>query len=105
MHHHLLHLVRHGEVENPDRLVYADMPGFGLSERGWSERAAFLSGKYRHVVAVNICNGRVDQSIPVEVARRDGFRVDTLSKRCIRGGLERTIPIAVDDVKFTTPFV
>ena len=35
-----LHLVRHGEVENPDRLVYADMPGFGLSERGWSEAAA-----------------------------------------------------------------
>ena len=35
-----LYLVRHGEVENPDRLVYADMPGFGLSDRGWAEAAA-----------------------------------------------------------------
>ena len=33
-------LVRHGEVENPDRVVYADMPGFGLSERGRAEAAA-----------------------------------------------------------------
>lgn len=34
-----LHLVRHGEVENPDRVVYADMPGFGLSARGRAEAA------------------------------------------------------------------
>lgn len=29
-----IHLVRHGEVENPDNLVYASLEGFGLSERG-----------------------------------------------------------------------
>ena len=29
-----LHLVRHGEVENPDHLVYANLDGFGLSARG-----------------------------------------------------------------------
>jgi len=29
-----LHLVRHGEVHNPDGIVYADLPGYGLSERG-----------------------------------------------------------------------
>lgn len=28
------HLIRHGEVENPRGVVYADLPGFGLSERG-----------------------------------------------------------------------
>ena len=33
-------LVRHGEVENPDRVVYADLPGFGLSDRGRDEAAA-----------------------------------------------------------------
>lgn len=27
-------LVRHGEVENPDHVVYAALPGFGLSARG-----------------------------------------------------------------------
>lgn len=39
--------VRHGEVENPDRVVYADMPGFGLSQRGRAEAGAaaeFLAG-------------------------------------------------------------
>lgn len=35
-----LHLVRHGEVDNPQRVVYADMPGFGLSARGRLEAEA-----------------------------------------------------------------
>ena len=30
----VVHLVRHGEVENPGEVVYADLAGFGLSERG-----------------------------------------------------------------------
>ncbi|MYD04604.1 MAG: histidine phosphatase family protein [Acidimicrobiia bacterium] len=30
----VMHLVRHGEVENPDQLVYADLKGFGLSRKG-----------------------------------------------------------------------
>jgi broad specificity phosphatase PhoE len=30
----LIHLVRHAEVHNPQRLVYASLPGFGLSEAG-----------------------------------------------------------------------
>lgn len=35
-----LHLIRHGEVLNPDHVVYADLPGFGLSERGLRQAAA-----------------------------------------------------------------
>ncbi len=30
----LLHLVRHGEVHNPDRVLYGRLPGFRLSELG-----------------------------------------------------------------------
>jgi len=30
----LIHLVRHGEVENPDRVLYGRLPGFGLSDLG-----------------------------------------------------------------------
>ena len=30
----LIHLVRHGEVYNPDRVLYGRIPGFGLSELG-----------------------------------------------------------------------
>lgn len=29
-----VHLVRHGEVENPDKILYGRLPGFVLSDRG-----------------------------------------------------------------------
>lgn len=35
-----VYLVRHGEALNPDHLVYADLPGFGLSDRGREEALA-----------------------------------------------------------------
>ena len=40
----LVHLVRHGEVENPNDIVYADLAGFYLSERG--RRQADWAGDY-----------------------------------------------------------
>jgi broad specificity phosphatase PhoE len=33
----VVHLVRHGEVENPDRLFYGRLPGFSLSSEGTSQ--------------------------------------------------------------------
>lgn len=49
----LVHLVRHGEVDNPTNVVYASLPGFGLSEVGRAQavRAARHLGN-RPVVAV-----------------------------------------------------
>ena len=29
-----LYLVRHGEVDNPQGIIYGRLPGFGLSDRG-----------------------------------------------------------------------
>ena len=49
----LVHLVRHGEVDNPDHLVYAGLPGFGLSPNGIEQ--ARRVGRYlgpRPVVAI-----------------------------------------------------
>jgi broad specificity phosphatase PhoE len=43
-----LYLVRHGEVENPDRLVYGRLPGFPLSARGRDQieaTSAFLAAR------------------------------------------------------------
>ncbi|MBK0419455.1 histidine phosphatase family protein [Leucobacter sp. CSA1] len=48
----LLHLVRHGEVHNPDRVLYGRLPGYRLSERGhqMAEAAALeLAGSDRIV--------------------------------------------------------
>ena len=36
----LVHLVRHGQVENPRRLVYGRQPGWGLSARGREQARA-----------------------------------------------------------------
>ena len=35
-----IHLVRHGEVENPKGIIYGRLPGFRLSERGRQQAAA-----------------------------------------------------------------
>lgn len=35
-----IHLIRHGEVDNPGDVVYADIPGFVLSEKGRSQAKA-----------------------------------------------------------------
>lgn len=35
----LIHLIRHGEVENPDHVVYGRLPAFGLSARGIEQAA------------------------------------------------------------------
>jgi len=32
-----VHLVRHGEVHNPDKVLYGRLPGFGLSDEGRSQ--------------------------------------------------------------------
>lgn len=44
----LIHLVRHGEVHNPTRVLYGRLPGFGLSELGHqmaARAAASLEGR------------------------------------------------------------
>jgi broad specificity phosphatase PhoE len=34
-----VHLVRHGEADNPQRIIYGRLPGFGLSARGREQAA------------------------------------------------------------------
>lgn len=48
-----VHLIRHGEVENPDHVVYADLQEFGLSETGDAQaREAALRLSNRPISAV-----------------------------------------------------
>lgn len=44
-----VHLVRHGEVFNPDRVLYGRLPNFGLSERG----ALMAEAAAAHLAALN----------------------------------------------------
>lgn len=44
----VVHLIRHGEVDNPEHVVYADLAEFGLSETGQAQAraaGAFLSDR------------------------------------------------------------
>jgi broad specificity phosphatase PhoE len=44
----IVHLVRHGEVANPDKILYGRLPGFGLSEDGQlmaKAAADFMAGR------------------------------------------------------------
>ncbi len=72
----LIHLVRHAEVDNPEHLVYSDLPGFGLSERGLEQ--ARRVGRYlgpRPVVA--IWSSPLERSLRTaeEIAGRTGVPV------------------------------
>ena len=76
----LVHLVRHGEVDNPQHLVYGSMPGFGLSPHGLEQ--ARRVGRYlgpRAIVAI--------WSSPLEPALR------TAEEIAARSG----VPVRVDD--------
>jgi broad specificity phosphatase PhoE len=72
----LVHMVRHAEVDNPDHLVYADLPGFGLSPHGIEQ--ARRVGRYlgpRPVVA--IWSSPLERSLRTaeEIAARTGVPV------------------------------
>lgn len=45
-----IHLVRHGEVENPRGLVYGRLPGYNLSERGQRQAASAA----RHLASADL---------------------------------------------------
>ena len=56
------HLIRHGEVENPDHVVYANLPGFGLSARG-RRQAAATGEKLAHQPPVVIVTSPLQRAI------------------------------------------
>jgi broad specificity phosphatase PhoE len=63
-----IHLVRHGEVSNPDHVVYGDLPGFGLSEPGRSQAAAAGRHLARRAVERVVCS-------PLERAASTGWAI------------------------------
>ncbi len=55
-----IHLVRHGEVANPNHVVYADLPGFNLSP---------LGVRQAHAAAAHLANHPIDAVITSPLAR------------------------------------
>jgi broad specificity phosphatase PhoE len=65
----LIFLVRHGEVENPARIRYGRLPGFGLSERGRrqaAETADYIAA--RGVELTEVVSSPLQRAIETAVA-------------------------------------
>lgn len=75
----IVHVVRHGEVHNPEQILYGRLPGFGLSERGQRQAlivAEALAGHdITHVVASPLQRAR-ETAVPLAAAHRLDVRTD-----------------------------
>lgn len=72
----LVHLVRHGEVWNPQHVVYSDLPGFGLSALGHTQAAETAHRLAERSVARVVSSPlqrAVETAIPI--AAEQGLRV------------------------------
>jgi broad specificity phosphatase PhoE len=73
-----VHLIRHGEVHTPDRILYGRLPGFRLSDTGRDQAVAaaeMLAG--RDIVAVVASPLQRAQETAAPIAARHGLSVDT----------------------------
>lgn len=75
--HTRVHVVRHGEVYNPEGVLYGRLPGFHLSEKGTAQAgvvAEALAG--RDIVAVVASPLQRAQETATPIAARHGLAVD-----------------------------
>jgi broad specificity phosphatase PhoE len=74
-----IHLVRHGDVHNPDSVLYARLPGFRLSDRGREQaRAAGEALRTAPLAALfSSPQQRAQETAALIAAARGGFAVQT----------------------------
>lgn len=73
-----VHLIRHGEVHNPDGILYGRLPGFRLSDTGRAQAVAaadLLAG--RDIVAVIASPLQRAQETATPIAARHNLDIDT----------------------------
>lgn len=76
--HTRVHLIRHGEVYNPDGVLYGRLPGFHLSDRGKQQAQAVADALAdRDIVAVIASPLQRAQETAAPIAARHGLPVDT----------------------------
>ncbi|AWV48680.1 phosphoglycerate mutase [Mycobacterium leprae Kyoto-2] len=76
--HNRVHVVRHGEVDNPTGILYGRLAGFGLSETGRAQVAAVADALAdRDVVAVIASPLQRAQETAAPIAEKHNLPVDT----------------------------
>ncbi|CAO5230792.1 histidine phosphatase family protein [Frankia sp. AgKG'84/4] len=74
-----VHLVRHGEVFNPGKVLYGRLPGFGLSDKGQSQAkvtAEFLAGLDVAAVVASPLDRAQQTAAPIAAAHGLTVQVD-----------------------------
>ena len=73
-----VHVMRHGEVYNPDAILYGRLPGFHLSERGKAQAGAVADAlAERDIAAVIASPLQRAQETAAPIAARHNLPVDT----------------------------
>jgi broad specificity phosphatase PhoE len=73
-----VHVMRHGEVYNPDAILYGRLPGFHLSERGKAQAEVVADAlAERDIVAVIASPLQRAQETAAPIAARHNLPVDT----------------------------
>jgi broad specificity phosphatase PhoE len=74
-----IHLVRHGEVHNPQRVFYGRLPNFGLSDRGQKQAAGaarYLAAKPLAVIYASP-QQRAQETAAILAAQHPGIEIIT----------------------------
>lgn len=73
-----VHVIRHGEVYNPDGILYGRLPGFHLSDKGRAQADAVAAALAdRDIVAVIASPLQRAQETAAPIAAKHGLPVDT----------------------------
>ncbi|HJW62316.1 MAG TPA: histidine phosphatase family protein, partial [Actinomycetes bacterium] len=74
----VVHLVRHGQVENPRRVLYGRLPGYHLSARGRAQ-AELLAGHFRGARLAAVLASPLEraQQTAAPIAAANGLEVRT----------------------------
>lgn len=79
MSHTIVHLIRHGEVHNPERILYGTIPGYHLSSRGRSQAARVARSFEDHdVTYLGASPLQRAQETSEPFAEITGLKVDTV---------------------------
>lgn len=74
----IVHLVRHGEVYNPEKILYGRIPGYHLSSRGFSQAARTAASFKDHGVTYLAASPlQRTQETAAEIAKVVGLNVET----------------------------
>ncbi|HEY0806286.1 MAG TPA: histidine phosphatase family protein [Pseudonocardiaceae bacterium] len=72
-----VHLVRHGEVHNPDGVLYGRLPGFRLSERG-QKQALVVAEHLRDNDVVHVASSPLERARQTAAPIADSHRIDVV---------------------------